>query len=107
MSVPANLVEGVGQRGSREFGRFKRIALKSANELEYHLQIASDFRLLPAEDFEALVSQTIQVRKMLHGLLRSIESKSLDATPRSKHRSSPATGHRATRNPERVIPEAE
>jgi four helix bundle protein len=75
MSVPTNLVEGVGQKSSREFGRFIRIALNSANELEYHLQIARDFELLDVNDFETLLGQTIQVRKMLHGLLRSMEAK--------------------------------
>jgi len=75
MSVPTNLVEGVGQKSSREFGRFIRIALNSANELEYHLQMARDFELLAVNDFETLLAQTIQVRKMLHGLLRSIDAK--------------------------------
>ena len=76
MSIPTNLVEGVGQKSSREFGRFIRIALNSSNELEYHLQLARDFDLLPPDDFATLVAQTVQVRKMLHGLLRSIEARS-------------------------------
>jgi len=75
MSVPTNLVEGVGQKSSREFGRFIRIALNSANELEYHLQLARDFDLLAGKEFETLLAQTIQVRKMLHGLLRSVEAR--------------------------------
>ena len=75
MSIPTNLVEGVGQKSSREFGRFISIALNSANELEYHLQLARDFDLLRAHDFETLLAQTVQVRKMLHGLLRSIEAR--------------------------------
>ena len=75
MSVPTNLVEGVGQKSSREFGRFIRIALNSANELERPLQMARDFELLPVNDFETLLGQTIQVRKMRHGLRRSMEAK--------------------------------
>jgi four helix bundle protein len=63
MSIPANLVEGVGQKGGREFGRFIRISLNSANELEYHLQVANDFGFLGPDDFRALLAQTIQVRK--------------------------------------------
>jgi four helix bundle protein len=101
MSVPANLVEGVGQKSKREFSRFIRIALNSANELEYHLQVARDFDLIPASDFRDLVGQAIQVRKMLYGLLRSLDANSV-GSPTSRHRSSPASGNCATGRPQRV-----
>ncbi|MFL5462666.1 MAG: four helix bundle protein [Gemmatimonadaceae bacterium] len=106
MSIPTNLVEGVGQRSAREFSKFIRIALNSANELEYHLQVARDFEVLSSEEFITLQSETIQVRKMLHGLLRTVQARSQDAGPTSSHRSSPATGTGATPAPQRVIPES-
>jgi len=68
MSVPTNIVEGTGQMSGKEFGRFLSIALKSTSELEYHLLISRDLRLITVSEFEALSSQTIEVRKMLHGL---------------------------------------
>lgn len=80
MSVPANIVEGVGQRSGAEFGRFIRIALNSANELEYHLVLARDVGVLDPNEFASLLSQTIQVRKMLHGLHRSVASKRSNET---------------------------
>ena len=86
MSVPANLVEGTGQNSAKEFCRFIRIALNSANELEYHLLLAHDFNVLAGTDYMSLLSQVIQVRKMLHGLLRSIRS-SVDDTTKGSHRS--------------------
>jgi four helix bundle protein len=67
-SVPTNLVEGAGQNSRREFARFISIALNSASELEYHLMVAGDLRLIRRSDFESLCAQTIEVRKMLHGL---------------------------------------
>ena len=73
MSIPANLVEGVGQKGSREFARFIRISLNSSNELEYHLVVARDFGVIEPNENTTLITQTIEVRKMLHGLLRSVE----------------------------------
>ncbi|MFL5527884.1 MAG: four helix bundle protein [Gemmatimonadaceae bacterium] len=106
MSIPTNLVEGVGQRSAREFSKFIRIALNSANELEYHLQVARDFEVLSSEEFITLQSETIQVRKMLHGLLRTVQARSQDAAPTSSHRSSPATGNGATPTPQHVIPES-
>jgi four helix bundle protein len=72
MSVPTNLVEGTGQHTAREFARFVRIALNSTSELEYHLIVARDFRAISRTDFDSLSSQTVEVRKMLYGLLRTL-----------------------------------
>src|SRR5689334_19080790 len=72
MSVPTNLVEGCGQESPREFGRFIKISLNSASELEYHLLLARDIHALEAEPFQSLTDQTVRVRKMLYGLLKSI-----------------------------------
>jgi four helix bundle protein len=78
MSIPTNLVEGVGQKTSKEFARFIRISLNSSNELEYHLQLARDFDVMEKVEFTALLNQTVRTRKMLHGLLRSIGNKRRD-----------------------------
>ena len=86
MSIPTNLVEGVGQRSGREFGRYIRIALNSSSELEYHLLLAKDFEVIPAEVFNTLVSETIQIRKMLYGLLRKIDKNSSDVPQRESRR---------------------
>lgn len=76
MSIPTNVVEGNGQRSRAEFGRFVSVALNSSTELEYHLIIARDTKLISASDFAGLSDQTIEVRKMLYGLLRHIDSES-------------------------------
>jgi four helix bundle protein len=72
MSIPANIVEGSGQESRREFGRFLRYAANSATELEYHLIIARDIRAISLTDFAALASQTVEVRKMLRGLIKTV-----------------------------------
>ena len=107
MSIPTNLVEGVGQKSGREFGRFIRISLNSSNELEYHLVLARDFEVLHPDVFTTLVTQTIQVRKMLHGLLRKVDGRVGDGEKNGSHRSLPATGNRATRTPQRVTADRE
>ena len=74
MSIPTNIVEGSGQESRREFRRFLRYAANSATELEYHLMVARDTRVISLNDFSALVSRTIEVRKMLSGLLKRVSA---------------------------------
>jgi four helix bundle protein len=74
MSIPTNIVEGAGQQGGKEFGRFIRFALNSSSELEYHLTVARDIEAIEAVEFDSLLAQTIEVRKMLHGLLKRVLS---------------------------------
>ncbi|MEO8576324.1 MAG: four helix bundle protein [Gemmatimonadales bacterium] len=76
MSVPANIVEGSGQKSAREFARFVRIALNSSTELEYHLILARDLQAVRAEPCLTSISEVIEVRKMLYGLLRYLHGRS-------------------------------
>jgi four helix bundle protein len=72
MSIPANIAEGRRQQSEKEFARFLRIALNSGCELEYHLIVARDMQVIGDEDADSLLRQTIEVRKMIHGLLRKL-----------------------------------
>jgi four helix bundle protein len=71
-SIPANIAEGRRQSSEKEFARFLRYALNSASELEYHLILAHDMKVICENDFISLVDQTITVRKMLYGLLKRL-----------------------------------
>ena len=82
MSIPTNIVEGTGQESGREFGRFLSIAIKSTSELEYHLIFARKIEAISRNDFESLVSQLAEVRKMLYSLRNRVI-----ATPRPTPRS--------------------
>jgi len=76
MSVPANIVEGCGQQSRRGFSRFLKIAVNSTTELEYHLIASRDLRLVSDQASLSLLSQLIEVRKMIYGLLRHLASES-------------------------------
>ena len=84
MSIPTNIVEGCGQKSAREFARFLRISLNSSNELEYHLLIARDFKVMQRDPYDMLVRATIEVRKMLHGLVRKVEGRAENDRKRKK-----------------------
>ena len=85
MSIPTNIVEGTGQKTGKEFGRFIGFAVNSASELEYHLLVARDTRVIGANDFESLTSRTVEVRKMLHGLQNRVLT-----SPRTPRKQVPA-----------------
>ncbi len=73
-SIPANIVEGRGQESAKDFARFVRYAINSASELEYHLTMAHDIRVVGDSDFEGLIEQLVEVRKMLYGLLSHLRT---------------------------------
>ena len=73
LSIPTNIVEGHGQRSTRDFSRYLGYAINSAYELEYHLILARDIRAISTVDFDSLYAQLVEVRKMLHGLVRSLD----------------------------------
>jgi four helix bundle protein len=75
LSIPANIVEGREQKTDAGFARFLRIALGSASELEYHLTAAHDIQAISTKsEYQALSSQVVEVRRMLHGLIRRLEA---------------------------------
>ena len=76
ISVPANIVEGSAHTSPREFARFVQYALASVSELEGHVQLARDLQLISELDFTALLGAIVDVRKMLHGLLKSLWARS-------------------------------
>ena len=72
MSVPTNIVEGSAHPSPREFARYLTYAIASVSELEGHVQLARDLRLMTEHDCTGLLEMIINVRKMLHGLLKRL-----------------------------------
>jgi four helix bundle protein len=73
ISIGANLAEGCGSRTNAEMGRFVRIAMGSASELDHHLLLCKDLGFVPAQDYKRIFGNLTEIRKMLGGLLDSIE----------------------------------
>lgn len=72
MSIAANLAEGSSQRTKKEFARFVGYSVSSCSEVEHHLIVARDLKMIPVSIFDSLVAQTITVRKMLYGLRKML-----------------------------------
>jgi four helix bundle protein len=72
-SVAANIVEGCGRRSDGEFKRFLQIARGSACELEYHLPLARDLKLLNEEHFRKVDGLVVEVQRMLTSLVQRVQ----------------------------------
>ena len=75
-SIGANIAEGCCRNGDKDFGRFLQIAVGSAGELEYHLLLAHDLKLLNAADYERLLGETTEVKRMLASLIQKLRADS-------------------------------
>ena len=73
-SIAANLAEGCGRNGDAEFARFCSIAMGSASELEYHLLLARDLKLIKPKEYEELAQHAIELKRMLSGLLQKLNA---------------------------------
>jgi four helix bundle protein len=73
-SIPANLAEGCGRNGDGEFARFCSIAMGSASELEYHLLLARDLKLIKPKDHTELSRPATELKRMLTALLQKLNA---------------------------------
>ena len=73
-SIAANIAEGCGRDGDAELARFCSIALGSASELEYHLLLAKDLKLLEPNQPERLQNQTTEVKRMLSVFIQKLKA---------------------------------
>ena len=69
-SIGANVAEGCGREGNGDMKRFFRIARGSAYELEQHLMLARDLKLLTPAEWTAFDQRVQRLSRMLAGLLR-------------------------------------
>jgi four helix bundle protein len=69
ISIGANIAEGCGRNGDAELRRFLNIALGSANELRYLLELAIDVGVMTVESGGALVESADEIRRMLAALV--------------------------------------
>jgi four helix bundle protein len=67
-SIGANLAEGCGRRSDPEMKRFVQIARGSASELEYHLLLARELRLVTDEEFNDFGAKVFEIQRMLASL---------------------------------------
>ena len=95
-SAPANIAEGFGRFGNREFARFSRIAKGSLQESLNHLIDARDRQFIADDE---LFIEEHHIKKAIHavtGLIRHLET---SREPEPKPEPEPNRTKPGTRNP--------
>ena len=75
-SIAANIAEGCGRGSDMDFARFLQIAMGSASELEYHLLLGRDLKMLAEKNYEELSSGAVELKRMLAALLQKLKADS-------------------------------
>ena len=73
-SIPTNIAEGCGRGSEADFARFLQIAAGSASELEYHLLLACDLKLLNNKTHEKLNRDVTEVKRMLYSFISTLKA---------------------------------
>jgi len=73
-SIPTNIVEGCNRSSQKELANFLQISIASSSELEYQLRLARDYGAMDQREWQRLTDQTIEVRKMLIGLIKKVRA---------------------------------
>lgn len=73
VSIPSNIAEGAGRKGSKEFIQFVYVAMGSLSELE--TQLILSHRLQFVNSVELYLNQIEKIKQMLFGLIRYLNNK--------------------------------
>ncbi len=80
VSIPSNIAEGRGRRGTKEFLRYIDIAFGSLAELETQLFIAHELNYINNDILRSLLESTSEIGRMLNGLSNGLEKKLFQPT---------------------------
>ena len=70
VSITSNIAEGFSRQSKKEKIQFYSIAKGSLTEIQNQLLIAKDIGYISKKDFQLIAEQSIEVNKLLNGLIR-------------------------------------
>jgi four helix bundle protein len=71
--IPSNIAEGAARSTKKEFNQFLHISLGSLSELETQLLISENLGYLSKEDSLKKIEKLTEIRRILLGLISSLE----------------------------------
>lgn len=79
VSITSNIAEGFSRNSYKEKAQFYSMALGSLTEVQNQLLVSKDINYIPDEVFERLAKDTVEISKMMNGLIK--KSKNLGRQP--------------------------
>ena len=80
VSIMSNIAEGFERDGSSEFNHFLSVAKGSAGEVRSQLYVAIDQNYLEASGFDMLLNRTIEVSRIISGLMSYLRRSDIRGT---------------------------
>ena len=74
ISMPSNIAEGSARGSDADFARFLRIALGSANEVDYLLLLAKEISIIKPEIYKQLSIDIDEISKMLSSFVKKLKA---------------------------------
>ncbi|CAG4884350.1 Four helix bundle protein [Georgfuchsia toluolica] len=75
LSIPSNIAEGYERATDKEIANFLNYAKGSAGELRTQIYIGMDIGYIEHETGKCWLIQAEEISKMLHGLIKSVRSR--------------------------------
>jgi four helix bundle protein len=75
VSITSNIAEGFSRRTLNDKSHFYHMALGSCTEVQNQLLIAKDLKFLSIDIFKKLADLSVEVHKLLNGLIKSLKVK--------------------------------
>jgi four helix bundle protein len=72
ISIPSNIAEGAGRESRPDYARFLGVAIGSAHELDYQLQLSKDLGYLGLSPHGELANDVVAVRSMIASLRKRV-----------------------------------
>ena len=83
VSIMNNVAEGFERKGHKEFFHFLSIAKGSCGEVRSMLTLAKDLAYIKESQYQALTEQSLEISRMIAGLMRTIEDRSYKSKVKS------------------------
>lgn len=77
VSITSNIAEGFSRRSWKDKSQFYFIALGSVTELQNQLLLAKDLKYFKEDDFKTAASVSVNISKLINGLIKSLRVSSL------------------------------
>lgn len=75
ISITSNIAEGFNRQTKPDKIHFYHMALGSCSEVQNQLIAARDLKFIKSADFQYLASLSVEVHKLLNGLIKALKTK--------------------------------